>query len=170
MVEPRDFIEEYVYPAIELYWMNRTVKHLAIHAVSQVDILAAVTALWVEQKPALNSEERDFRNELGAREPAIKLIRDAHDCHKHGGLHRKTATARNGQRPEPATESGFFADHTLVDGPLTSYDVLVFKPDDGTASEVVKMLHDAMQAWGRELGRLKINMPPPPQVRGQVGA
>jgi len=161
MVDPCDFIKEYVYPAIELYRMNRTTKHLAIHAMSQVDVLAAVLALWVAQKPALGrGEESKFREELGAREPAINLIRDAHDCHKHGGLDRKSATASDGQRPTPKTEFGFFVDHTFVGGPLTPYDVLVFVQDDRTASEVVTMLHDAMQAWGRELGRHKMSMPP----------
>jgi len=168
MVDPCDFIKEYVYPAIELCGMSRTTKHLAIHAISQVDVLAAVMALWVAQKPALDrGEESKYREKIGARHPAIKLIRDAHECHKHGGLRRETATASAGQRPVPETKFGFFANHTVVGGPLAPYNVLVFVQDDGTATEVVTMLHDAMQAWERELSERNINIPLPPQSRGR---
>jgi hypothetical protein len=110
MVHPRHFISEYVDPAIELYRTNRTVKHLAVHAMTQVDLLAAVVALWKAKQPTLKrGQERKFREQLGAREPVLALIQDAHDCHKHGGLTRTTAVAASqGQRPEQKTKFGFF--------------------------------------------------------------
>jgi hypothetical protein len=106
MVHPHDFIDEYVRPAIELYRTNRTVKHLAVHAMTQVDVLAAVVALWDAQRTKLERrEEKTFRKELGEREPALALIRDAHDSHKHGGLTRQPAAASQGQRPATALRS-----------------------------------------------------------------
>jgi hypothetical protein len=155
MVHPRHFISEYVDPAIVLYRTNRTVKHLAVHAMTQVDVLAAVVAVWTAKQPTLDrGQERKFREQLGAREPVLALIQDAHDCHKHGGLTRTAAVAASqGQRPEQKTEFGFFLGHSFVEGPLTPYDVLVFKLNDGTQREVYSILYEAMQAWERELSR-----------------
>jgi hypothetical protein len=117
--------------------------------------LAAVVALWVAKQPALEGrQETEFRNQLGAREPVLALIRDAHDCHKHGGLTRTTAVAASqGQRPEQKTEFGFFLGHSVFEGPLTPYGVLVFTLNDGTQREVYSILYEAMQAWERELSR-----------------
>jgi hypothetical protein len=118
---------------------------------TQVDVLAAVVALWDAQRPILElHEETIFRKELDAREPALKFIRDAHDCHKHGGLHRKTAAASQGQRPEQVTRLGLFFNHSFFGGLPTPYDVLVIVLDDGTEKEVYCVLHEAMQAWERE--------------------
>lgn len=161
MVHPRDFIAEYVRPAIELYRTNRTVKHLAIHAMTQVDVLAAVVLLWTKQRKLKRGEETSFRRKLGAREPALALIWDAHDCHKHGELHSRPADASQGrasqgQRPEEAREVGVFADHSFLGELPISYDVLVFTRDDGAEKEICSMLDEAMQAWERELGNLGI--------------
>jgi hypothetical protein len=51
------------------------------------------------------------------------------------------------------TRFGFFLNHSFTDGPPTPYHVLVFTLDDGTEREVYSILHEAMQAWERELGR-----------------
>jgi hypothetical protein len=72
LVHPRAFIKEYLAPAIKLYGRNRTVKHLAVHAMTQVDVLAAVVALWEAQRPKITrKEERDFREKLGVRETVL---------------------------------------------------------------------------------------------------
>jgi hypothetical protein len=89
MIHPRDFITEYVDPAIALWRQNQHVKHLAVHAITEVDVLAAIVALWTRlagRRTLPQREESEFRNKLGAREPALALIRDAHDSHKHGAL------------------------------------------------------------------------------------
>jgi hypothetical protein len=57
-----------------------------------------------------------------------------------------------GQRPEQVTKFGFFLNHSFFGGPPTPYEELVFTLDDGTEIEVCSMLHEAMQAWERELG------------------
>jgi hypothetical protein len=155
MLHPREFIAEYVDPAIELYRKNRTVKHLAVHAMTQVDVLAAVVGLWSAGCQKL--EESQFREELGRREPAIALIRDAHDSHKHGRLRRKSAAAASqGQRPERVTKHAHFLNRFFFGKLPIAYDVLVLVLNDGTEKEVYSLLHEAMQAWNRELSRRRL--------------
>lgn len=48
---PREFIAEYVHPSIELFTENQQSKHLAIHAISQLDILAEVVANHLGEIP-----------------------------------------------------------------------------------------------------------------------
>jgi hypothetical protein len=104
----------------------------------------------MSEAPHFSRDER--RRNLVASEPALGLIRDAHDNHKHGGLdlHRPRA-ASQGQRPEQVTRQGLFLNHP-IDG-LIGYSELVFTLDDGTEKEIYGMLHEAMQAWERELFR-----------------
>ncbi len=122
MIDPRSFIAEYVEPAIALWRTDRNVKHLAVHAITQIDVLAEIVALWIAPagRKALNrGEASKFRDDLGVREPPLAIIRDAHDSHKHGELDRKTATwVSMGQRPEPVIEYGAFLDVTHLDSPL----------------------------------------------------
>jgi hypothetical protein len=158
MIHPRAFRTEYVEPAIALWKESQTVKHLAIHAIAQIDVLAEVVALWTLLAGRSNLDQDEvtrFRNELGNREPALTIVRDAHDSHKHGALIRKTATkASQGQRPEIAIKGAFFYDHSFYDSPLLPYEVLVFFLNDGTEKRVSIILAEAMRAWDRELTRL----------------
>jgi hypothetical protein len=135
------------------------VKHLAVHAITQIDVLAEIVAHWTVPAGCPKLDRRDvsmFRDKLGAREPALAVVRDAHDSHKHGELDRKTAThALQGQRPETVTKFvGFFLDHSFLDSPPTSCDVLVFILNDRTEKHINIMLDEAMKAWDRELAQL----------------
>ena len=107
MIYPCDFITEYVQPAIALWRENQNVKHLAVHAITEVDVLAEIVALWTllaGRRTLDRGEASEFRDELGAREPALVVIRDAHDSHKHGALDRRTATAAS-QGPAARTSN-----------------------------------------------------------------
>ena len=157
MIHPRGFITDYVEPAIALWRTDRNVKHLAVHAITQIDVLAEIVALWTllaGRQTLPRDEASKFRNDLGVREPALAIVRDVHDSHRHGVLDRKTATrVSQGQRPEAVTKHGFFLDVTHLGGPLTPYDVLVITLNDGTEKRVDTLLHEAMEAWDRELVR-----------------
>jgi hypothetical protein len=125
---------------------------------TQIDVLAAVVALWSAgcQKLDRGAETR-FREELGTREPAIARIRDAHDSHKHGRLDRKSAAAvSQGQRPERVTKYAHFLNRSFYGTPPRTYDVLVLVLNDGTEKEGYTLLHEAMQAWDRELTRRQL--------------
>ena len=158
MIHPRDFITEYVQPTIALWRENQNIKHLAVHAITEVDVLAEIVALWTllaGRRTLDQGEASRFRDELGAREPTLLVIRDAHDSHKHGALDRKTATAASqGQRPEPITKYGYFLDHMFLDHPPIRYNYLALALNDGTEKPVSIMLDEAMEAWTRELTRL----------------
>src|ERR1700722_8537485 len=162
MIHPRDFITEYVDPAIVLWLKNQNVKHLAVHAITEVDVLAAIVALWTRlagRRTLPQREESEFRKELGCREPALALIKDAHDSHKHGTLGRATptaATASQGQRPEPITKYGYFLNHMFLNRPRSRYSYLAYVLNDGTEKRVSTMLDEGMEAWSRELTRLRL--------------
>lgn len=156
MIYPRDFITEYVDPAIALWRQNQDVQHLAVHAITEVDVLAAVVALsiWPERDQDRHRES-EFRNELGDREPALAVIRDAHDSHKHGALGRKTATAASqGQRPATKTKYAHFLNHMFLNSPPGRSHHLVYVLNDGTEKPVSIMLDEGMEAWSREFARL----------------
>lgn len=88
---PRDFIAEYVDPAIELYRKNRLETHLAVHAITQLDNIAEIIALHrhLGNQPYLpQGVATSYRKEVRTREPILGIITDAHDSHKHGVLKR----------------------------------------------------------------------------------
>lgn len=158
IVDPRDFKNEYVDPAISTWQRDRLATHLAIHAITQVDNLAEVVFLWdkASARPAIGHKKvAEYRDDLGIREPFLAVVRDAHDSHKHGALRRKTATmVSQGQRPENAMVGAFFLDHTPLDGPLTSIETVVVRTDKGDELVVEGILINAMSAWKREFERL----------------
>ncbi|WP_129222232.1 hypothetical protein [Lichenibacterium ramalinae] len=128
--------------------MNNTVTHLAANSIAQIDALADI--VWIAQgRPG---EVSAFRNRLGLKEPAIAIIRDACDSHKHGNLRRKDHIS--GERPAAVTRAGFFLDHSFIGGPPTRYLALVIRKVDGTEQDVSDILSDAMHAWRREFSRL----------------
>jgi hypothetical protein len=156
MIDPRTFIAEYVDPAISLWQSSQQTKHLAIHAITQLDVLAEIVLLWTRQgQTPTRQAPSAFRETLANREPVLAVIRDAHDSHKHGILLRQSATnASKGQRPETVTKVGMFLDHDFLDSPGTPYQALVFILDDGTEKPIFDLLLEARQAWDRELARL----------------
>ena len=46
VVHPRTFLAEFTAPAVEAWRVNQSGKHLAVHAIAQLDILAEVAANW----------------------------------------------------------------------------------------------------------------------------
>jgi hypothetical protein len=89
MIDPRTFIAEYIDPAISLWRDNPNSKHLAVHAITQLDVLAEIVLLWNAKGHKLpRNAATIFRDDLSAREPLLAIVRDAHDCHKHGTLNR----------------------------------------------------------------------------------
>lgn len=163
-IHPRAFLAEYVEPAVDMYRVDRLVKHLAVHAISEMDNLAEVTAIFTKLAGRLTlppNEARAYRSDLKGREEVLGVIHDAHDSHKHGRLIRADKApdpkgASKGQRPEVANRSGFFIGHSFVGGPPIRYQVLVVHLNDGTEQEVFELLWQARQAWDREFERLKL--------------
>ena len=150
-------------PAFLHYGENRLQKHLAVHAIAQMDNLAEVVAthlLLPERSVLKRGEAGDYRKALRFKWPVLGTVNDSHDCHKHGKLARTSAisdpTGVAAGRPEQTTEYGFFVDHTDVDGDLTPYEVLAVVLNDGTQREVFELLWEALQAWDNELNHLGI--------------
>ncbi|WP_018900502.1 hypothetical protein [Rhizobium sp. 2MFCol3.1] len=150
-MHPNDFMAEYVVPAAEAWKANQQSKHLAVHALSQIDILAEVVAHHIGRKP------RPFRDDLGQRYPALAKIRDAHDSHKHGQLDRHNALfVSHGQRPDETLGHAFFVGVTHLSGPLTPFTFLALMLNDGSNEKVYTLIKDGMDAWELEMSALGI--------------
>ncbi|WP_027488923.1 hypothetical protein [Allorhizobium undicola] len=150
-MHPTNFMNEYVVPATEAWKADQSSKHLAIHAISQIDILAEVVANHIGRKAG------PYRDDLGQRFPALAKIRDAHDSHKHGQLNRRSALfVSQGQRPDEAVDHGFFAGVTYLGGPPTQYTYLALTLNDGTAEHVYTLINDGLAAWAQEMADLGI--------------
>lgn len=167
MPDPSLFVQEFVHPAIELFRRNIAVKHLAVHAISQLDVLAEVVALTtlLQGRDKLPKHEMAaYRDALGVREPAIAVIRDAHDSHKHGELSRRTAVKLSqGQRPQPAVRHAFVLGRSALNRPLKPFRVLVYMFDDGSRVQVLALISDALEAWRCEFERLGLSWPASPK-------
>lgn len=150
---PDEFRREYVEPAVEAYRQNPLVTHLAASAIAHLDALADV--VWVAQsQPGGRRGMSAFREDLGVREPAIAVVRDACDSHKHGQLDRKSVAHISGERPARRTRFGFSFGRHSFGGPRIPFDILVIRKLDGSEQAVSNILFEAMQAWRREFGRL----------------
>ncbi|KQQ61138.1 hypothetical protein ASF69_01570 [Rhizobium sp. Leaf311] len=150
-MHPADFLSEYVVPSVDHWKVNQSSKHLAIHALSQIDILAEVVAHNIGRKP------RSYRDDLGQRYPALAKIRDAHDSHKHGQLDRPNALfVSHGQRPDESVGHAFFVGVTHLSGSLTPFTYLTLTLNDGSAEKVYTLIKDGMDAWAQEMLALGI--------------
>lgn len=160
-LHPRAFLAEYVDPAIALYRADPLVPHLAVHAISQMDILAEVAATYTlpnGQQMLGWGEAHAFRTELGARCRALSLIRDAHDSHKHGRL-RATRAANPGgvtfgQRPQRHINVTWFDKNGRRRPRPLRREMLVVTLNNGARLSVSTILDKGREAWDRELERL----------------
>jgi hypothetical protein len=107
---PREFHERFTRPAVEHWRRNQNVDHLAIHALSQIAILAEVAGH--------RSAEPNYRRQLEARYEPLRKVRDAVNSHKHGwprkGDRREFFT--QGQRAVLTTGAAIFAGATFLGG------------------------------------------------------
>ena len=151
IIHPRRFETEYVLPAVEWWMRHQAELHLAIHAITQFDNLAEIVALWLAGDTGLERGGGGrIRQAQGLREPALAMIRDTHDSHKHGRLTRtENVFVSRGQRPQIEADAACFCGHTFCGGPLTPNEELRVTLDDGSQKPVYTLLHEAQQAWTR---------------------
>jgi len=150
-MHPTDFMNDYVVPATEAWKADQRSKHLAIHAISQIDIMAEVVANHIVRKAG------SYRDDLGQRYPALAKIRDAHDSHKHGQLNRRNALfVSQGQRPGEAVGHAFFVGVTHLSGPLTPFTYLALTLNDGSTENVYTLIKEGMDGWAQEMAALGI--------------
>ncbi len=143
--DPVTFWNTYVVPSVSLYRENQLSKHLAIHAISQIDIMAEVTA------KRLRKSANAYRNDLSGRHPILGIIRDAHDTHKHGLLDRKNAIfISKGQRPTQVQEAGFFVGNFFAGGPPSVYEYLGLRTNNDQSWPINNIINQAVDAWERE--------------------
>lgn len=151
--DPWSFISEYAEPAFEVWLADRLSKHLAAHAIAQVDILAAVVAnrqLLGGRHSLEGREEGRFRDEIERRIPVLRVIRDAHDAHKHGRLRLATRNFAAGFDPQAKARKPIFPPAFLT----PSRPVLLLTLADDTDRSVEGLLVEAMGRWHEELKRL----------------
>ncbi|MBN9335288.1 hypothetical protein [Devosia sp.] len=149
---PRLFKQTFVDPSFHLWKANHLVVHLAVHAASQIDIMAEVVAKHQGQPLG------QYKKSLCSRRPALQVMCDIHDNHKHGAVTRyiELRTATKGQRPEEVLLRGHFFGKWNFGSPMTAYRALRFLADDGTSHDLSKLLIVAHSAWDDELNELGI--------------
>jgi hypothetical protein len=146
---PREFYERFTKPAVEHWKVNQHVEHLAVHALSQIAILAEVGAQHFG---------KDYLRELESRREVLRVIRDAHNSHKHGWPRneKERKSFKQGQRVTKETSFGNFAGHTFIGGPPTKFHYVGLMQDDGEPIKVASLIFEAMRAWDSEFETLGI--------------
>jgi hypothetical protein len=125
-------------------------RHIAIHAITQIDVMAEIVGNAKGMKPS------PFRDELCLRRPILSVIRDAHDSHKHGLLKRGNAfSVSKGQRPDREKAAGYFVGHTYAGGPPLVYEFLGLRTNDGSLHNVGALITAGMMAWWDEMPELR---------------
>jgi hypothetical protein len=147
---PYEFYERFTKPAIEHWTANQGIDHLAVHALSQIAILADVAQSF--------SGRTDYRKKLEARHNVLRTIRDAVNSHKHGWPSGKIErqSFKQGQRAEAKIGHGFFVGVTYCGRPLTPYKYIGLTNDDGTLLNVGHLILVADRIWQDELSRLSV--------------
>jgi hypothetical protein len=153
---PRQFLDEFVIPAVEEWKLEPLSVRKAVIAISQIDILA--DQVVVHRNPGADGDQlRDLQSNArkAEKDPTLRLIRDVHDTHKHGPLGRDSATIKTGARPKKkqiggAFQAGAFQPNAFQVGKPA----LVIVQDNGDEHLVEDVITRAMTHWEAELAKL----------------
>ena len=75
-MHPREFIAEYVDPAIASWHTEDRAKHLAVSAISQLDVLADIVFNQLEADPSLpSSPHQHYALKLLMQSPGVSSLR-----------------------------------------------------------------------------------------------
>ena len=138
MLNPRQFLNQFVLPCVKCWERDPLDVRKAVIAISQIDILA--------------DQVTKLRKAMEQNSLIRLLVRDVHDTHKHGPLQRATATITTGERPKLGgafEPNAFQSDAFQVGTP-----VLEIVQDDGTKHLVENVITDALTYWEGELSSL----------------
>jgi transcriptional regulator of met regulon len=149
-MNPRQFFDEFVTPCVEEWQLDPLNVRKAVIAISQIDILADV--VLIHQHPGFT--RRQLANVRKATEQNTRirlLVRDVHDTHKHGPLHRPTATITTGERKLERRGAGCLSNAFQNNTVQVGTSVLEIVQDDGTKHLVENVITDALTYWEGEL-------------------
>jgi hypothetical protein len=151
VLNPRQFLNQFVLPCVKCWERDPLDVRKAVIAISQIDILADQVIL--HQHPDFTRDQvTKLRKAMEQNSPIRLLVRDVHDTHKHGPLQRATATITTGERPKLGgafEPNAFQSDAFQVGTP-----VLEIVQDDGTKHLVENVITDALTYWEGELSIL----------------
>ena len=143
MLNPRQFFDQYVLPCVRDWQLDPLNVRKAVVAISQIDILA--DHVIIHQHPGFTRGQLANVRKATEQNTRIRLlVRDVHDTHKHGPLHRSTATITTSERP---MQNYAFQVGTPV---------LEVVQDDGTKHLVENVITDALTYWEGELSSLRL--------------
>lgn len=159
-MEPREFFEEFTKPAVVSWEKEKDARHLAVHAIAQIDILAEIVFRHLETSgKAPAGSVGAYRRDLRKDQPELGLAWDAHDGHKHGALDRYLGVRKisKGQRPDMApvgrSHLGRFVIGRSAMGTVSK---MCLFTDDGQLRPFDKFLIRCLRSWEDELARLKL--------------
>jgi hypothetical protein len=119
--KPFDTLTTYTQLDVQQFRARPMDVRLAVRALCEIDILCEHIAL---SDPDVNTpgEVAAAKEKLFRAEPALRTAKDVHDTHKHGPLHRNSATIKSGipAQVQRIGGSGLLGFGALGEGPLGS--------------------------------------------------
>lgn len=140
----REFWLDFVTPALSEWRRSERDARLASIALRELDSFAEHVLRY--HHPEKRSVDT-LREQLRTEEPAIGIVRDLHDTHKHGPLDRKTAVISNPQRPYKQF-IGPFGTAPFGSMPLGTLTILLrIRDNDGKSHLVAEVIDRCVQYW-----------------------
>jgi hypothetical protein len=154
VLNPRQFLDQFVLPCVECWERDPLNVRKAVIAISQIDILA--DHVIIHQHSGFTRDQvTKLRKATEQNSPIRLLVRDVHDTHKHGPLQRATATITTGERPRLGRRGGAFQANAFQNNVFqVGTPVLEIVQDDGTKHFVENVITDALTYWEEELSIL----------------
>jgi hypothetical protein len=146
-------MNEYVLPAVDDFKNNPASTHLAIHALSQIDILAEQMWLDIKRQPtSAHGTIYKFREAFRMKHPELGYAWDVHDIHKHGYLSRRVPVLPNDRRPTVACVGGAFQSGAFQsDAFQVGTEATVLTLQDNSQIEVAQVIAVCLAFWETEL-------------------
>jgi hypothetical protein len=148
-VNPWQFLKDFVEPAVAEWHADPLNIRRATIALAELDNLAEHFILYTQPGLLQIAPERDA---LGLSVPLAAIARDVHDTHKHGPLRRKSATMKQGQRPQQSLRGGEFSDEFSAEFNI-GVPTIVIVQDDGTKYFADDVIYPLMRHWHNELSK-----------------
>jgi hypothetical protein len=151
MLNPRQFLDQFVLPCVTDWELDPLNIRKAVIAISQIDILADHVIIY-QHPDYTRAQIRNVRKGTEENTPIRLLVRDVHDTHKHGPLDRDTATITTGERPKLERRGGVSQPNVFQNNVFqVGTPVLEIVQDDGTKHLVENVITDALTYWEGEL-------------------
>jgi hypothetical protein len=150
MLNPRQFLDEFVMPCVKDWEDDPLDVRKAVIAISQIDILA--DHVIIHQHPGFSRGQLANVRKATEQNTRIRLlVRDVHDTHKHGPLQAPAMITTGERLTLERRGAGFLSNAFQNNAVQVGTAVLEIVQDDGTKHLVENVITDALTYWEGEL-------------------